>query len=731
VFSVFILVSQENVLLGKVLDSKTQEVLIGATIVYGKTGAYTNSSGIFRINEKKKTDSLEIHMVGYLSKKISTDFLKKEKLGIVYLREDIYSSEIVEVRTEVSQLPLIKIQPGVSVIPVMQLKEFPTLGGESDILRMAQLKNSVMIGKDFSNSLYIRGGRHDHNLILLDGMELFSPSHLGGFLSIFNTEAVNFMELYKSSVPVNYTGKLASVLNVSMKDGNHNKIRYGGGISLLSSQFYVEGPINEQTTFYVTLRKAYYDYLVWLYSKSIDASEETKQVVKNSDLGFFDALLKVKYEINKNHSLIFNQVYANDAFDVKSLDYINKSIFYSDWDNLGSQIRLNSIWSNRLLSEIKINYTDYRSNFKDQENYPYIYRSSEIKKIIFSSKMNYLFSESTQFLFGAKVENNSFRNELIKHEELSFYKSPNQIYSSAYGNLQTSFLDVFDFNLGLRYNIYGNFNKKLEPRLSILYKLSNIENIKASYDIIHQSNHSLSSSQLEDPSQFYFPANELLPLERSETYSFSYEREFTDFYIQLESYYRDFENIPFLKQKLNSFKDISSDKILVSGNAKSYGFDFHLEKTRGKWTGWINYGFNNTFYKFKNFNENRKFSPKFHKPHQLNIVVNYNWKKNWKLGFVTQAGSGFLLTVPTKRYSDAGNYIYVYEEINNKRTPFNYRTDINFRYLFKIYGADAETNISVYNLFFSPNPLFVYYDYEAPMYQTLGMIPTIGLKFHF
>ena len=718
-----LLYTQQYSIHGVVKDSVTGETLAGAMVYVENQATYTNAFGYFSFqNIKEKKVLVNCSLIGYKSKKVTT-FSDFGKLTLLLSPATGTEEEIL---VEASSVKRSIERPflGISHIPMRMLNNFPTIGGEQDVLKAVQLTPGVSSGQEFTNALYVRGGNSGQNLILLDDVPIYNANHLLGIYSIFNPLSLKTTELFKGSMPAKYGGKLSSVLNIGLKEGNRNAFKVEGGVSLLSAQLMVEGPISDNASFHIAYRRAYSDMLIDLF--------ET-----DTELYFYDLTAKLNLELSETDHLYLSGYFGKDylRFQGDAHGPTEPGSLKLKWNNQASHLRWTHIASSNAFIRTSLIYSGYESEYSFNFSSPPTERKPSIKSVTVKSELDYKHSKRHAFQFGLSASQYDIRAQSYFHEEDTEQRFKPKEYS-AYVEHEWGLTKSIRLNNGFRTTAFNDlFN--IEPRLNLNFILDQENVLKLSYNRNYQYLHVLSSSEYQEPAQIYYPASALLSPQKADIFSLGYEKTRGNYSFKSEAYYKTLTDMSMLTTGHVDMAAHQFPNYIAKGNGHSYGLELGLEKHTGKFTWAMNYAYNYTEYQFDKINQGELFRPKFHKPHQLNLTGNYDLFSGLKLGGFFKLTSGQLVTTPSNTYHidmfpDRG-YVYTYDRINNFRTPLTYRFDLNIRYLFEAYGGNWDLNISLYNILGSPDPMAVEYDYSTGKLTqyNAGFIPTFGLKFQF
>jgi hypothetical protein len=721
---------------GLISDAISGESLPGAHVyIQGtKTGVVTNNYGFYVLALPSGDYTLKISYVGYTTLELPVQLHKPERLDIK-LSPSIELNEI-EVKARSSQLQ--NPQMGVLHIPMIQAASIPALMGEKDVLKAFQLMPGVQRGKEGTGGLFVRGGGSDQNLIILDDAVVYNANHLFGFFSLFNGQAIKEVTLIKGGFPARYGGRLSSVIDITMKEGDMSEYHGEAGIGLIASRIMFEGPIKAgKSSFMIAGRRTYFDLLTRPF---LSENEQPAYF-------FYDLNLKTNFILNEKNRLYFSAFLGKDELNTRSSerDIINKMGL--NWRNILANIRLNTLLSNGLFMNNTLVFSQYNSGYYLNQEDNHINKSYHIEHsnglkdislksdfvlgavprhtIRFGSSLSYY-----QFMPRKIVLKNEFTNEYDNESErsqsglLSFYIEDEFVY------------DKWMYNIGLRQNFYTSGKHWLvraEPRITIGYLIGNKSSIKASFTMMNQFIHLMSSTGTMLPADIWLPATKSIQAQQSIQYSIGYEREFSrlkaDF--SLEAYYKTSSNVLTYRDGANFFfidatnppQQINWEANVTSGKAKAFGFEAMLHKKQGKWNGWLGYGWSKSSVRFNEINSGDWFPSDYDRRHDISIVLSYDFKPNRKVSASWTYMSGHPVTLPYhtsvahKPYDFEGHTsptsfinIDYYGGRNNYRTDNYHRLDLALQITRPLKHGERTWEIGIYNAYNHHNPFMYYVD---------------------
>ncbi len=761
-----LLLAQRFTIAGYIRDGQDGESLIGANVfnLATKEGASANQFGFYSFTQPAGEINMVVSFVGYQSTTIAFDLQQDTtinlNLELKTLDEIVISGNTVDEIQQQTQMSRVNIS-------VQEIKKLPALLGEVDVLKTLQLLPGVQSGNEGTSGVYVRGGGPDQNLILLDGVPVYNASHLFGFFSVFNPDAINNVEIIKGGFPARYGGRLSSVIDISMKDGNRNDFHGEGSIGLVSSKLTLEGPINKgKTSFIVSGRRTYIDLLA---RPLIKAATEGDEVV---GYFFYDFNAKLSHEVSDKDQMYISLYMGDDkAYNRFRYSYgdsqgSNESIEKAglQWGNIISAFRWNRVWNNQLFSNTTLTFSRYRfkvfqeyddktiRNGETSRDYYYSAYNSSIRDFAARIDFEYLPNPNHQIRFGVSGINHLFTPGVLsyKDQESDTLVGSRAIYANEmalYVEDEISISRRFNVNLGLHlsgFAVEDELYTSLQPRFSARYLLSPSMSVKASYAEMAQFVHLLTNSGIGLPTDLWVPATSLIEPQQSQQVALGIAKNINDkFEFSLEGYYKKMQNL-IEYQEGASFINVDKDwqtKIEV-GDGESYGMEMLLQKKTGRTTGWLGYTLSWTWRQFENLNFGERFPYRYDRRHDLSLALTHELSKKVDFSAAWVYGTGSAITLPVATYTRPNNQYYGgelrdYESRNGFRMPSYHRMDINFTFKKKKKNWERAWHIGVYNLYSRQNPFYIdlvnYYG-ENPkfvQYSLFPIIPSIKYSFKF
>jgi TonB dependent receptor/TonB-dependent Receptor Plug Domain/CarboxypepD_reg-like domain len=733
---------------GIIKDQSDSSAMMGVVVhlKYNKTiGTTTDQNGYFTLNDVSSTDVLMIENIGYATLEIPvTNWSTNTSF---YLQSIAQDEIIVEGNPYKDQLE--STQMSTITLTTKEAKLLPALFGEVDLLKTLQLKPGVQSGGEGSSGLYVRGGGADQNLFLLDDITVYNPSHLFGFFSVFNADAVKNITLYKGGFPARYGGRLSSVVDVHTNRGDSSKYIVNGGIGLISSRLSVEGPLVKRKLWgIVSVRRTYADVFTRLLNK---ANEGKKEYDPIPDYYFYDANLQLTYTFNDRNSLHLTGYLGRDVFKFKN----ENSTFGFKWGNtLGGLSWISTIDSSTKLTTT-LSVSDYQYQLKNDFSSFNFKLTSGIRDYTINSNLNKVFKKHT-FQTGIQVNRFVFNISRLQASsadgsvQFSNGTGLNAIGGGVYAN------DVFNWharwiiNAGLRWSWFyrEQFYQGLEPRLQVNYRLKERVSIKASYSRMYQYIHLASNSGASLPTDIWYPSGNIPGPQRSDQVALGYEFSFlgNKLFFSNEYYYKYLKNVLDFRDGAQLFVNDSLQREFVFGKGESYGTEFYLEKKQGKTTGWIGYTLSWTNRQFAEINRGNWFPARYDRRHDLSVVAVHKLNKRFSFSGTFVYGTGTAVSLPVGRFyiQDVGGVrpstVPVYTERNAFRLPAYHRMDIGVVYHFKPKWGEADLTLSIYNVYNRRNTYFIYFEeirdandipikFVAKQVSLFPIIPTLTFNF--
>ena len=705
---------------GTIKAKGTGEVIIGATVsVTGySTGTVSNEYGFYSLTLPQDDYTLEISAVGMTSQQIKVSLNKDVKLDIL-LEEEVTNLQEVTVKASSTGRSLKNPQMGVEKINVHEVRTIPVLFGERDILKTIQLLPGIKSAGEGNSGFYARGGSADQNLILLDEAPVYNASHLLGFFSTFNSDAIKNVTLYKGTMPAQYGGRLSSVLDIKMNDGNNQDFAVSGGIGLIASRLNIEGPLQkDKSSFLVSARRTYADVFLKLGDSSL----------KKTKLYFYDLNTKMNFILGEKDKIFLSGYFGRDVLSQDKVAGIN-------WGNATGTLRWNHIFNKKLFSNTSLIYSNYDYKIDvhtESTDYGIL---SRIRDWNLKEELQLYANANNTVIFGV----NSIYHT-IKPGEISVTGNTGTVtqglqdrYSldnAIYANNSWRINNKWNLTYGLRISAFtvlgeGDYytlddNGKVidtthygpgeivktylnaEPRVAASYQLNPISSLKASYTRNTQNLHLINNSVSSSPTDKWVASTNIIKPEIADQVAIGYYRDLKDrkYEINVETYYKTMQNQIDYRDGAEVFTNEAIETQLLYGKGRAYGIEWLFRKKTGRLTGWISYTLSKTERKIDGINNNQWYNARQDRTHDIAIVAMYQLNKKWTLSANWIFYTGDAVTYPSGKYTIDNEVYFYYSERNGYRMPNYHRLDIGAtKQLTRGKRFSSELNFSVYNAY--------------------------------
>jgi hypothetical protein len=750
---------------GYIEDAKSSEKLIAAALVDGKTksGVVSNTYGFYSLTLPAGNVELVASYVGYKQQKF--DFkLRRDTIITIKLAEadDI---ETVEISAKKQNRIESRVQMSQVVVPIEQIKKIPALLGEVDVLKALQLLPGVQGGTEGTNGLYVRGGSPDQNLILLDGTPVYNVSHLGGFFSVFNGDAVKNVTLTKGGFPARYGGRLSSIIEIDMKEGNMKEFHGEGGIGIIASRLTLEGPIlKDKISFMVSARRTYLDAIIKPFLPTNAATTNRggggpnggggggTAATQSVDLAlyFYDLNAKINWKISDKHRLFLSAYNGLDIFrngvkrtETASGNYSNTSNGIN-WGNLTTNFRWNWLISNKMFANTTVTSSRYgfSTNFQSETKRDVAITSrsakynSGIKDVGVRTDFDYVMNPKNRIRFGAGTTQHLYTPGVLQFELQDKLGVLDTTVGSADVKSLESYVYVEDeINLGAlklngglhasTFNVEGQTYSSIQPRLSANYLLKNDWAIKASYAKMQQYINLLTNENIGLPTDLWVPSTARIAPQESQQIAIGTAKTIREEYeFSVEAYYKTMSNVISYREGANflGVQNAWEDKI-VQGKGKAYGLEFFVQKKEGKTTGWIGYTLSWNFRQFDAINSGVEYPFKYDRRHDISVVLSHEFSKKFSITGSWLFGTGNSITLATNDFPlitrnntninrDPRQLVEVSTvgEKNAFRMPAYHRMDVNFEFIKKKKRFTRKWSVGAYNAYSRANPFYIIRD---------------------
>lgn len=758
---------------GYVRDSASRETLIGATLQIVETGKYvsTNQYGYFSINVLAGNLTVTASSIGYIPQKTSYKVDSNLVVDIFLSSKSTLSSEIIISATK-KDANVKNAQMGQIDLSMGKIKALPVLFGEVDPLKTLQLFPGIANAGEGNSGIYVRGGGPDQNLLLLDDAVVYNSGHLFGFFSIFNGDAIKNISIIKGGMPAQYGGRLSSVLDIAMKDGNMKKFQGEGGIGSIAARFSLQGPIKkDKSSFILSGRRTYIDALAKPFIKKGSQFD-------GSGYYFYDLNAKFNYRFSAKDRVYLSGYFGRDVFDFVN----NKRQFDVNipWGNSTITARWNHVFQRNLFVNTTLLYNDYNFSFGARQKYFDFNLKSGIRDFSYKSDFDFFASDEHRIKFGVQATRHIFTPSIVSgKQDTSIFK--NDLAQKKYSNELSAYVhDDWDVsnnikvNYGLRWSGFqqigpyknytsDNFGNKLdsivyksnetvkfynglEPRTTVRLSLNETTSLKGSVSRNLQYIHLVSNAGTTLPTDIWVPSTLRVKPQISWQYATGFFKNFKNntFETSIELYYKSMQNqIEYKEGYTPSSKDTEEE--FVFGKGWSYGAEFFVNKAKGRFTGWIGYTLAWTWRKFPQINSGNVYPAKYDRRHDLSVVGMYDLNKKWKLSTVFVYATGNATTLPEKFFIVEGVLSQQFSNINKYRLAPYHRLDLSATYTptpKKVKKITGSWVFSVYNAYSRKNPYFYYFDQTgSPFAGTLQVqakqvslfpaIPSVTYNFKF
>jgi len=778
VFSFSLLVgikAQTHSISGYIKDAKNGEVLIGVSVYEQGTtnGVSTNAYGFYSIVLKADTHTIVASYIGYATQMKKVDVSTKNLTQNFELSDAANELNEVIISSEREDQNVKSTEMSVAKLDIKQIGRIPALLGEVDIIRAVQLLPGVTTMGEGASGINVRGGNIDQNLILLDEAPVYNASHLFGFFSIFNPDAVKDVKLIKGGIPAQYGGRLSSILDIRMKEGNSKKLQINGGIGTIFSRLSIEGPlIKNKMSFIVAARRSYIDVLARPILK------KTQPDLGSLTFYFYDLTAKINYRVNEKNNLFLSGYFGQDVFGAgfsfkygnatSSLRwnhlfndklFLNTTAFYSNYNyglgfsNAGSKQSFD--WTSNIINySIKPDFTYYLNNkntmhfggqslFLQFEPGKATVTADNVSTNI-SIPNKYAWENALYIDDEFKINSRMNIQAGLRYSLFNYMGAGNRYdYYDTVPNNSKRLKDTVHFGMFKTIAQYGNF----EPRLSFKVDVTDNSSIKASYNRTAQYLQLVSNTAAATPLDIWTPATNNIKPQLADQVALGYFRNLKEnmFEASVEAYYKYMQKQLDYIDNANLLLNKTYEGDLLQGKGQAYGAEFYFKKVKGKFNGWVSYTYSRTLRQVDGLSNDKWYPSKYDRPNNLAVVLNYDFNKRWNVSCNFVYISGTPNTFPDSRFEIQG-YVQGYNTTNmrnNYRNPSYNRLDFSACYNFKKnekHRWQSSIVLSVYNAYARKNAFAVYFQADpnnatqtqAIKYTVVGtIIPAITYNFKF
>ncbi|MFK7809550.1 MAG: carboxypeptidase-like regulatory domain-containing protein [Saprospiraceae bacterium] len=742
---------QKFTISGYIEDAGSGEKLISANAfdLRSSKGTVSNIYGFYSLTLPKDSVMLTFSYIGYQPQSFKV-MLDEDLTFNVKLEQELSLTEVVVVAEE---LKTIEEQSQMSSIdvPIAQIKKIPALMGETDVLKALQLLPGVQSGGEGQSGLYVRGGSPDQNLILLDGVPVYNASHLFGFFSVFNVDAVKDVKLTKGGFPARYGGRLSSVIEINMKEGNMNEWKGAGSIGLVASRMTVEGPLSENTSVMLSGRRTYIDVLARPFIKRSFEESGSSGV---AGYYFYDFNGKINHRFSDKDRLYLSVYTGKDKFYLRETydnsTNGNRDLSETDiglgWGNLTSALRWNHLWSNKLFSNLTATYSRYNFNTAAGEKYEFgderenfsINYLSGIDDVALKMDFDYVPDPDHFIRFGASVINHTFKPGKfdLKVEFMDSFDpftldttlgqaNVNAQEYAAYVEDDMKIGDNLKMNVGVHFSAFhipGKTYTSVQPRLGMRYMLPGRVALKGSFASMRQYVQLLTNEGIGLPTDLWLPTTERVKPQDSWQVGLGLAKTFKKEYeVSIEAYYKEMKNLLSYKEGSSLFQLNDWQDNVTQGDGQSYGLEFLVQKKKGRFSGWVGYTLSWSWREFEELNLGRRYPFKYDRRHDISIVASYEISKRINIAGTWVYGTGNALTLANSKYNGLTpelsfpNRPFVnqtnlehYENRNNFRMRSYHRFDFGINLVKEKKRWTRTWSFGAYNVYNRNNPFFLF-----------------------
>lgn len=737
--SITVFAQEKFTLSGNIKDASDGEDLVGVTILVKElpgVGTVANLYGFYSITLPKGKYTIQYKYLGYKTIEFVADLSKniKNNIQLVSGSTDL---NVVEIIAEKENQNIRSNEMSVEKISIKDVSSIPVLFGENDVMKVLQLLPGVKSAGEGSSGFFVRGGNSDQNLILLDEAPVYNASHLLGFFSVFNPDAIKDLTLYKGGIPAQFAGRLSSVVDIKMKEGNSKKFKAIGGVGILSSRLTLEGPIvKDKSSFIISGRRTYFDMFLKL---------SNNEDIKNTILYFYDLNLKANYQFSDKNRLFISGYFGRDNFG-----FANR--FNFNYGNATATVRWNHLYNDKLFSNTSFIYSYY--NYKIDIIAAGFSINSQIQDFTLKQDVDFFWNGNNKLKFGASAIHHTFYPGEISStgESVGDSKIENRygIESGLYVSNEQKFNESWSATYGVRYSnftqigpgefytynaqgkatdttVYKENNvvvtyHGIEPRLSLNYVLNESTSIKTSYNRMYQYLHLLSNSSGGNPTDTWLSSSNNVKPEIADQVALGYFKNFKNntYEFSVETYYKAMQNTIDYRTGAEITLNPKVEGELLYGKGRAYGLEFYLKRKKGVFTGWISYTLARTEVQYDKINKGAWYPAKQDRTHDLSFVAMYDISERLKISSTFVFYTGNAVTFPTGKYVIDGQTINLYSDRNGSRFPNYHRLDLGLTLEGKNYKmvTNPETglkekkdrrihsswNFSIYNVYARENP---------------------------
>lgn len=765
IFFVALAIAQNKYTISGFIKDEAGEELIGATIYIPqlKTGTVTNVYGFYSLTVSEGAYQVDYSYIGYETKTQNIALNKNQSINTI-LSPTTENIEEVIVTAKRTNENVVKTEMSTVKLQAKEIKRIPALMGEVDVIKALQLLPGIQSTGEGFSGFNVRGGSPDQNLILFDEATVYNASHLMGFFSVFNNDAIKDLKIYKGDIPAEYGGRLSSLLDIRMKEGNQKKVQATGGIGTISSRLTLEVPIIEDKwSVLVAGRRTYADLFLLLSSD---------EALRSNKLYFYDLNLKTNYRINDKNRIFISGYFGRDVFKFGEM-------FGFDWGNYTLTTRWNHLFSEKLFSNFSVIYSKYDYKMESGQGNTGFKWTSNLEDFKIKADLNYYPNPKNTIKFGLEAIYHHFNPGFARGtgDSTAMYTSlkmpeSNALEYALYLSNEHKITNKLTLNYGLRgsifqnmgeatvYNFDDNYEKidsttydkwdifntfsGLEPRASLNYTINPKSSVKASYSLTKQYIHLASNSTAGSPLDVWMPASPNIDPQLANQVALGYFRNFYEntFETSVEVYYKDMNNQIDFKDHADLMLNPELEGEFRIGDAWSYGLELLVRKQEGKFTGWVSYTLSKAERKFPEIKEGKVYPSVYDKPHNISIVGSYDLTKRLNVSATWVYATGAPVTFPSGKYYFENMAVPIYTERNAYRMPNYHRMDLSLTLKSKIKPNkrfNSDLNLSIYNVYNRHNAWMIYFGPDednpekivAQKVYVFPIIPSLTWNFYF
>ncbi len=762
---------------GYIEDAQTGEKLIGVNILdlRSEQGTVTNTYGFFSLSLPADSVLLRVSYVGFAPNNYELKLDKDISLNIALSSST--TLDVVEVTGEAIEQIEEQSQMSRITVPIKQIQKLPAFLGETDVLKALQLLPGVQSGGEGQSGLFVRGGSPDQNLMLLDGVPVYNASHLFGFFSVFNSDAIKDVNLIKGGFPARFGGRLSSVLEINMKEGNNKEWHGRGSISTVASKITVEGPlVKDRTSMLISARRTYIDILAKPFIRS-----SFSEGGGSGDAGYFfhDVNFKINHKFSDRDKLYLSTYIGRDKFYFNEKDNFNDESYETGgglgWGNVTTALRWNHLWNQKLFSNLTLTLSNYDFNTKVEEediannerSYFLLEYESGIQDWGGKMDFDYVPNPNHFIRFGVNYTYHTFKpgafDTRIESEDID------DNYQLLFGNSNIHAHDIATYveddfkvndqlklNVGLHFSAFQVRNEwytSLQPRISTRYLLPGQWALKGSFASMRQYIQLLSNEGIGLPTDLWVPTTKRIKPQDAWQAAIGTAKTFGDSYeFSVEAYYKKMENVLSYKEGASLFQFSNWEEEVTQGQGESYGLEVFLQKKKGRFAGWIGYTLSWSNRQFDDLNFGKTYPYKYDRRHDISVVGTFEWTEKIHLSGTWVYGTGNAVTLGEANYvavipfaesqGSSGQIVEHYQDRNNFRMRAYHRFDFNIDFIKKKRTWTRTWSLGAYNVYSRKNPFYLYvaqeYDPDVgasvkklKQVSLFPIIPSIAYKFEF